>query len=207
MGLKTSTGQAKWIQLSRGRFVLRENGGVETEYPALEAMLISLGFRDAEFEGKKKREVVCTWRDGNDIYRLSMDSEGGYGRQFLLKLMNADVTQPLELTPTYEESGGKKQSGMFVSQAGVQLRQKFNKETLPPAKTAEFGGKTHYDFSEQRAFVENYITQHVIPLLAANASRPASHDRTSQGEAHVDDNQDYEHEAPSVPEDDTNVPF
>lgn len=208
MGLKTSTGQAKWINLSRGLFILREQGGVETEYPALEATLIGLGFRDTEYENKKKREVVCTWRDGNDLYRLSMDSESGYGRQFLLKLMNADLAQPLELTPTFDETAGKKQSGMFVAQHGTQLKQKFNKDTLPPPKTAVFGGKTHYDFSEQRTFIEDYITKNVIPLLAANASRPQSHDRTSQGDAHIDENQDFNPEDGSgIPDDDTNTPF
>ena len=203
MGLKTSTGQAKWIQLTKGTFILNENG-VKTEYPALEATLVGLGFRDAEFEGKKTREVVCTWRDGGDIYRLSMNSDGGYGRQFLLKLMNADVSQPLELTPTYEEDGAKKQAGMFVAQMGQQLRQRFNKDTLPKPKTAEFGGKTHYDFSEQRAFIENYITQNVIPLLSANAARPASHDNTSQGNAHVNENQE---DGSGVPADDESTPF
>lgn len=210
MGLSNTTNQATWISLSNGIFKVKAHDGSVSEYISFSGTLSGIGFANKKgYEGREIRQMILTFRDGNDTYKIGIDTTNGYARSIKMKLPNVDITQPFELCPTYKAE--TKDASCFINQFGSPVKQKWTRDnpgSLPPCDQVTVGAKTVYDFSKQEAWLEQYLMQHIAPVAAKNAAHSSSHDRTSQGDAHAGENQDYNQEDGSgIPNDDPNTPF
>lgn len=168
MGLKKTGSAGTWLSLAEGKFRLKTGDNSYEEYAIVEGRVADIRFVDKEYQGSKYRAVVVTLTDGMDRYSFSVSMSSGYARQLLYKLATADLTQPVELQPTYSEIDGKKVSGMFVTQGGRPCRQKWTKENpgdMPPMKAVEVKGRKIYDDSEQLAFIEKYVATEMLPVI------------------------------------------
>jgi hypothetical protein len=167
MGLKDRSG-AKWLQLTRGRLVLKSKDGTTSEHDSLEGRIIGIDFRDNVYDGKTTRQIHLIFDDGDDQYQLAIAVGSGYGKQLILKLATADLLQPVEITPTFAEDGPRKNSGMFVSQFGQHLKQLWTRDNpgpLPPLKEVVVKGQTVWDDTEQCEFLEEYVTSQLVPQI------------------------------------------
>lgn len=203
MGLKKTTSTAKWIGISRGKFTLGKKEDKQ-EFPAFEGLLIGITFRDAEYGGKKWREVVLTFMD-SEIYKIGIKVSSGYGKQTLLKLPNLDLSKPFELSPSHEGTGDQQRTGMFISQAAQAIKQKWTKDNpgpLPPSVAVEVRGKTIWDDTEQCKWLEEFTMSTIAPLCAQNLSRSGvtlQHDPSDQSHPADDESQAPAHSPDEVP--------
>lgn len=187
MGLKERSTSATWLSLSHGKFILKQEDGSKKEFPALEGLIVGLGFQDADYEGKKYHKLYLSFADGGDTFKVSFDAASGYGRQTLMKLPNCDLTQPVELSPSYKEEGAKKSTGMFLSQCGQSIKQKWTRDNpgdLPQMEQVMFKGEAKWDDTAQMKYLEEYVQQHLFPVVLANAGRANS--RSAGGSREVD---------------------
>ncbi len=169
MGLKKTTSAAKWIGISKGKFTVGK-GDEKQEFPAFEGLLIGISFRDAEYEGKKRRDVVLTFLD-EEIYKVAINISSGYGKQTLLKLPNVDLSKPFEMAPTHEGTGKQQKTGMFISQQAQPIKQKWTKDNpgpLPQAVQIEVRGETVWDDRAQCKWLEEFTMSTIAPLCAQN---------------------------------------
>ena len=213
MGLKERSASATWLSLSRGKFIIKNDDGSKTEFQALEGLVVGLGFQDAEYEGKKYRKLYLAIADGGDVFKVSFDAASGYGRQTLMKLPNCDLSQPLELSPSYKEDGAKKSTGMFLSQCGNSIKQKWTRDNpgdLPQMEQVIFKGEIKWDDTSQMKYLEDYVTHYLCPVVLANAGRanPRANGRSDEAEHEQTSHDPHEQESAAFPAPgDGDVPF
>lgn len=211
-GLKQQSSAATWISLSEGKFSVKENGVVNS-YPCFEGTLVGIGFVDKEYDKKPYRQLTMTFFEGGRLFKIGMSSSSGYGKQTILKLLNCDIHHPIEFSPTYESVGSKKNSGMFLSQFGSPIRQKYTKDNpgdCPPAESTQFDGKTLWSFKKQSEWLEQAIMDHCSAIAAANLVRPQSHQPSglsSGDEAGGEESQDNMEDGSGIPADNGDTPF
>lgn len=171
MALKKTTSAAKWIKLSKGKFMIGKEPNIE-EYPAFEGLLIGIAFRDGEFEGRKVRQLVLTFLDV-DLYKISMNVSSGYAKQTLAKLPNCDLSKPIELNPTHEGAGTAQRSGMFISQQGNSIKQKWTRDNpgqMPPMEEIIVKGEKQWDDSKQMKWLEEFTMSVIAPKCHENVT-------------------------------------
>lgn len=186
MGLKKTTSNATWVGISEGKFTLGK-GENKDKFPAFEGLLIGISFRDAEFQGKKRRDVVLLFLD-ETTYKVAFNVSSGYGKQTLMKLPNCDISRPIELCPTYEEVDGNKKSGMFVNQGGNSIKQKWTKDDpgqLPQSVAIDTPKGVVWDDRKQCQWLEEFIMAVVAPKCLDNLKKHADtveHDDAEPGQ-------------------------
>jgi len=164
-----------WFYISKGKFYTGK-GDDKQEYDYLEGNLVDLSFEDEEFDGKKFRKAVIVLDDGELTMKFSTKVGDGYGRQILGKLPNCDLSEPVQISLTYSEEGGKKNSGAFVSQGRENIKQMWTKDHpngCPDLKVVEIDDKKIYSSKDRDAWIENYFMTNVIPKFK-KPSKPTS---------------------------------
>lgn len=167
MGLGNNERKRVYVNISKGKCVIKKGDQVEL-YNYLEGMLTNIEIVDADYEGRKYKNVYLTIVDDTETYFLQMKLDSGYGTAFCKIIKNANFQKPLKIQPTYSEEDGKKKSGMFISQGGVPLKWFYTKDNLgdcPTLEQATFKGETVWDNSKQQNFFMKMLIYEIKPQL------------------------------------------
>lgn len=170
MGLSNERTGGTLVYASKGKFQVKNTGGGYDEFSYLRGSLTGIQFSDKKgHEGKEFRQMLLTFVDGDSSFSLSLDSSNGYSQQIKAKLASIeDFSSPLELNLTYDPES--KKAGAFVNQNAQSIRQAWTKDSkpkgMPDAKClGKQKGKDVYDFSDQDAWIEDYLMREVAPKL------------------------------------------
>lgn len=167
MALGNNSGKFTYVNIKKGQLIIKKGNEV-LAYNFIEGTLTDISIREEEFEGVKYKKLCLNLVDGDETYQLQMRLDSGYGRAFCNMIKNVDVTKLIKITPTYKESDGKKQSGMFINQNGVAIKWFYTKDTpheLPPMESVVFKGQTQWDNSKQQIFYEEMLLHVIKPML------------------------------------------
>lgn len=172
MGLGQNTGTITFVNISKGRLIIKKDG-VVSEFGYVEGHLIGIEIQDAEYQGDKYKRLSLKINDGTQSYILQMRLDSGYGRAFCCAIPNANLSLPIKISPSFKDDRG----GLFLNQNGHALKWFFTKDNpngLPQMKPVEVRGKTVWDNSDQQEFfvrmIERLKTKLVPELLAGPAA-------------------------------------
>lgn len=152
----------------------------EVFYDYVEGILTGIAVFKHEQYGKQWYFDIT---DGNDTYRLQL-SEGKPLTSLLFALPSCNIARPLRLTPYEFEADGKFKSGITIKQDGQKVPWFFTKENpkgMPELQVVKYQGEDRYDNFERMQFLENYLNEHLKPLLQGQATASLLQDAERQG--------------------------
>lgn len=109
--------------------------------------------------------LMVYMKSDNDMYCVQMQMNGRYAMNFLKTLLNVNLNEDVELTPSEKKlEGDKKDQTIFIRQGGQPIKRYYTKDNpqgLPePEKKKKRGGK------------EQWIWDDVIEFLEVNVYEP-----------------------------------
>jgi hypothetical protein len=183
MGLDKSTGRKNFLTISNGRLVLQHQNPIEgvtiervnkngktvheEMFTSITAMIANIQSKDTTFG--KVWEVEL--KDNGETYLLSFNYSSRYTNNFFRTLPNIDLSQPVKIAPwsmADKKDSSKTVIGMSISQGGVRIPYKWDKETpgdLPEMKQIKRKGKTEWDDTDQLEFFEQMLKDEILPQL------------------------------------------
>jgi len=167
MGLGQNTGRNTYVNISKGRLVVKKDGEVH-EYGFVEGHLVDIEIVDDEYQGDKFKKLSLKFNDGKENYILQMRLDSGYGRAFCCIIPNANLELPMKISPSFKDDRG----GMFINQSGSALKWYFTKDNpngLPQLKKVELRGKTQWDNYDQQEFFIDLLLNKIKPSLKHEA--------------------------------------
>jgi hypothetical protein len=170
MGLKNNDSNITYLRLREGKFYVGKDK--EKGWGALEGRIVSMRFKDEEYEGTPQRKLIVVMNDGETNYQIGLNVESQNYSTFVSFLKGADINEVLTLHPKEEviTKDGKdiKKQSILVSQNGVYCKGYFTKDNrrgAPEWKTITVGKKKVTDKSDYTAFMENFVTENYINQL------------------------------------------
>lgn len=191
MGFANRSG-GKYFTVYQGKFAIKVEKGTpgsttrinkmnketsEIYHDSFTGKLIDIRTRDGEY-GK-------TWefdfRDGKEVYTLSLPYSNGSSTTILKILPNVDLTKEMKLQVSQKEEDGKKKTSLFISQDGTTLKHAFTKAEpngIPPMEQKTVKGQTVWDDTDRLVFLEAMVNEKILPQLprdgAAAPTAPAA---------------------------------
>lgn len=102
--------------------------------------------------------IILTFDDGQDVANLQFKFDSAYGRSFLFKLSNIDVSAIITITPySFTDKEGRQRLGVTILDPIEKVQNMYSKENphgLPPMKKVTFKGKESWDNTEQIEFLK-----------------------------------------------------
>lgn len=176
MGLQNSQSSAVFLQIANGKIVRQFSQPTDKSvsrvnkmgrevheefYDSLVGTIKDIKVRESEY-GKSWQVIIG---DDNGTYTLDIKYSSGYAVSFLKALPNADLSQPVALTPRLNIDGDKKQSVLFISQNGKGLKHYWTKDNprdLPPMKKIKVKGVETWDDTDRMEYLENFIKENIL---------------------------------------------
>jgi hypothetical protein len=167
---------AEFWTVKSGYFAKRVSEGTEGSFPVKKQNgEIYHEVRQDYFTGRLKKVDVKTHEEYGDFlkltmiahgksYILEMDLNSGYAFGFLSTIPNAELSELMQLSPSYTDTDGKKQSKMFIQQSSGWLKQYFTKDNpngLPDLQKIKVKGKETWDNTERL----EWLKSNLIPKL------------------------------------------
>jgi hypothetical protein len=172
MGLRNREVNKKYLRIKDGKFYV---GKEEQAYDEMEGSIVSMRYKDEDYEGAPLRKLSIGIRDSDgDLYDLSINVESSNYSSLISFLKNVDINQPVTLHPKVEVGTreGKEFSrrSVLVSQNGVYAKSYFTKtgHQTPAWNTVKVGNKKVTDKSEYLEFLEDFVTTNFINKLQAS---------------------------------------
>ena len=78
--------------------------------------------------GQKKLFFHVQMSDNGENYTVEIDADSNYFQSFAMTVLNADINQPVKLSPFMKIEDDKKKSGLFVLQFDKPLKYKYTKD-------------------------------------------------------------------------------
>ncbi|MHA1903892.1 MAG: hypothetical protein ACW977_07970 [Candidatus Thorarchaeota archaeon] len=171
MGLKTKKGKgnAKYLNVMFGKVVqkvkadtegaisrVNKNGDTvyENHYDSFSGSLVSARIESTEKYGDF---VELVMESDGDYFNVQFPVRSGYGRSFMYRLPNLEVTEEFEITPyDFENNEGKRVSGLNLYQNGEKILSFWTRENpgkLPELEEVEFQGKTRWDDGKRTKYL------------------------------------------------------
>lgn len=186
MGLKEglATGvSGKFLAIREGKLVERSEQGApgavarqkkdgstvyEIQHGSITGYLESVKVREHEEYGKFLRIQL---RVKKEKFIIEMNLDSGYASSFLATIPSADLEGLIQISPSYTEKDGKKQSSMFLQQDSGWLKRFFTKDSpngLPDLVKTKVKGKEVWDNSARLEFYEKMIQKLDAKLAEIN---------------------------------------
>lgn len=163
MGLGQDTGSFKFVNISKGKLVIKKDGEIQT-FGYLEGHLTDIEILEDEYQGDKYLKLSLKINDGSESFLLQMRLDSGYGRAFCCIIPNANLEWPMKISPSFKDDRG----GLFIKQNGAALKWYFNKDNprdLPQLKKVKVGNKELWDNADQQAYFINMLMKKIKPKL------------------------------------------
>lgn len=179
MGFANRTG-GKYFTIYDGKFAIKVEKGTpgskdrinkrnvevsEIHHDSFTAKLIDIRTKDSEY-GKMWE---FDFRDGEEVYTLSLPYSNGSSTTILKILPNVDLTKEMKLQVSQKVEDGKKKTSLFISQDGKTLKHGFTKENpngLPPMVMVKVKGQEVWDDTDRLAFLEAMVKEKILPQLS-----------------------------------------
>jgi hypothetical protein len=182
MGFQDRRTNAKFVNISRGKFAFKDNGQLVLTDQELVGTLTDIAIVDDEYQGDKFKKLCLTIDDGKEAFQLQMKMGSGYANAFCMCIQNADVSQPIGFSCSYDDSGDKPKTSMFLKQNKTSLKWFYTKndpKDLPQLVPVEFKGKKMWDNSAQQEFLTEILLHKIKPslshgIMAGAAGEPAA---------------------------------
>lgn len=158
---KLPTGKSEVRTTKTGKIVHEEM------YDYVDGKIIDISTKENEY-GKF---WMVTLDDNGEKYTIQFNYSGGTASAFLKTLPNVDLSKKIKLIPKQTTEGDKTKSTLFINQDGHALKWKWNKDNpggLPQLEQKKIKGKIVWDDSEQMDYLENYVTEHILPQIKNN---------------------------------------
>lgn len=180
MGLNDEIKKKTFLHISKGKVIRNEKqpfpGSAPTEkgrhekaYASISGLLVGITTKTGEYNGKPTKDWVVTIKDGDDLYSLSFMYSGGNANGFLFRIKNANLKQPIEFRPFFNEAENR--SWIVLYQNDKMIPQVWNKENnwdgLPKLEEIKNSlGKTiSWDDEARMKFFEDMIAKEIVPNL------------------------------------------
>lgn len=199
-GLATGV-SGKFLSIREGKLVERSEQGAEGAVPrkkndgstvyeiqhgSITGYLESVKVREHEEFGKFLRIQL---RVKGQRFIIEMNLDSGYASSFLATIPSADLEGLIQLSPSYTEKDGKKQSSMFLQQDAGWLKRYFTKDNpngLPDLVKTKVKGKDVWDNTARLEFYETMIKKLDAKLAEINKSESEEEAEPETAEAAPD---------------------
>lgn len=150
--------------------------------------------------------------DDGEIFVLQIDEDSGYGRNFMYKMNNIDVTKKLIFSPfSFEDKEGKKRMGVSVYEgervSGEGVSSYYTKDDpkgLPSAEEVVVKGEKKWDFTK----VENFLYEELMKWIeATNKKISGASQLVSETEKSTSEKSDKSNQSSPINLDDIELPF
>jgi len=125
------------------------------EYDSLSGLIVGATIRNVEALNADFLELDIV--DVVEQYRLSIPIDSRFAQSFMYRMLNLDLSKPVEIVPyTFESKEGKKVSGLNLFQDGEKVAPLYTREVpngLPEAKQVRKGREVKWDFTDQTNFL------------------------------------------------------
>lgn len=201
MGLGQNDGSLTFVNISKGKLVIKKDGEVKT-FGYLEGQLVDIEVLEDEYNNEKYLKLSLKIKDGAETYLLQMRLDSGYGRAFCCIIPNANLEWPMKISPSFKDDRG----GLFIKQNGFPLKWYFNKENprdLPQLKKVKVGNRDMWDNSDQQAYFINMLMLKIKPKLKheilAGPATPVDNDHSDMPPANVPSEADIQQPVDDLP--------
>lgn len=172
MSLEINSGKGTFVNVKEGKLYTKEKGKEPQFFDAISGVIVGVGFKKDEYQGKPYEKMELTIMDGEERYILQMRTDSGYFRGFCNSLKTGNPTERVRIAPSSKIVEDKPQTTCFVSQNNQPLKHAFtlaNPGELPPMEKVNFKGQQFWDGSKQIDYWKNWLTsiQWQHPLLAS----------------------------------------
>lgn len=163
-------------------------------YDFIEGLITGFRTKEDEIMGQKKLFFHVQMSDNGENYTVEIDTDSNYFQSFAMTVLNADINQPVKLSPFMKIEDDKKKSGMFVLQFDKPLKYKYTKDNpgeLPGIEiTKNKQGKVvDVDREERNKFLFEELNKWLSAGITVNRT---PFDKVAQPEATVLDDEDLD---------------
>jgi hypothetical protein len=161
MGLTNDNTRGTFVNIKKGFFYATIDGK-EIKENTMTGYLRGIEIKQDEFDGVKYDKLSLTMEDEERTYLVQMKFASGYANGVLMTLRNLDLTQPVSYQADYKETGGKKESKMWVKQGGTNVKWVWTRDNpgdLPQWKKVVFNGEEKFDKTDQIIFLKELVKQ------------------------------------------------
>jgi len=140
---------------------LEKNGKFYEKFASLSGVISSIKVVDG-YEDLK--DLAVTLNDSGESFTLYFTVGSGYFKSFARTFPNIDLTEEVELVPTFKEEKKKSQASLLVKQNGNWLKRFYTLENMgdmPQAIPVEVNGNVVYDYKEQNEFLISEMIERV----------------------------------------------
>ncbi len=170
-------------------------GSWAVEYSWIEGQIKKIYYKESKEYGNSYEVTID---DGENLYNVSFKENSRYCQDFLVKLPNIDLSQPVKITPyDMRSEDGKERRGTSVMQNGIKLKSYFSqkegdvwiyREGFPEPKKPKLTDKEWKIYLiEIQSFLMDYVKDNIIPKLNDPAVKLGISEETS---SHEDDSND-----------------
>lgn len=178
---------AKQVLDKDGQPLLNSRGETlwRMEYDYVNGRIVSIADRTQEINGKPMRFLDLRVVDGSETYTISVKRGDRYWVDFLMRLPNLRLSEPVHMSPYSIEDNGKWNMGVAMKQDGAKVERKWTQANnygndengqggMPPPVKDEFEDK--WSFSARDKFLEEQLKPIVEKLQLLNAPAPVDTD-------------------------------
>ena len=158
---KLPTGKSEVRTTKTGKVVHEEH------YDYVDGKIVDISTKENDYG----RFWNVTLDDNGEKYTIQFNFSGGTASAFLKTLPNVDLSKKVKLIPKQTIEGDKKKSTMFINQDGKALKWFWNREnpgSLPQMEKIKVKGKEVWDDSGMMEYLENYVTENILPKIKNN---------------------------------------
>jgi len=192
--------------IDKDNLLTRQNSKGRTVYykrfDALFGMVENMFIRDHDYG----QDITIDFTDDKENYRLQFNVKNNYGKDFMMKVKNIDLSLPLYIKPydfVPEDNPGRRIVGVGLKQGGEKVGKYYTKDEpngLPEATPREVRGKLKWDtaFIEQDEFLLEQFEKFCKENFSDNNNSPVAESAPAPVAAGDDNSDSY---------DDNDLPF
>lgn len=193
MALKNRTDQKKYVRIKDGKLYIGKD--LETPYDEIEGTVTNMYYKNEEYNGAPLRKLIVILSDDEDNYQLSINTESNSYSALVSFLRQVDLTKPVTLHPmeeTVKKDGAPdvQKKTILVSQEGKFAKSYFTKDNthgLPRWEQVTVGKKKVTDKSAYHEFLEQFVTDELIPQLSGAPITKTVVNKPADEEAQVEE--------------------
>lgn len=178
MALKNRSDQkVAYAKIKDGKFYLATDKEYKNPFDSVEGTIVDLFIKDETYDGKTNRKLYVAVSDGTEKTLIGFSFDSSYTTTLISFLKNADLSKPIEISPTEKKeivNGTEKvRRSLLVSQEGRFMKAYFTRNQpngLPEMRKIKFNGKDVWDKTEFLQFFENTIND--LKQSLKGGSRP-----------------------------------
>lgn len=177
MSLKTRmNGEFTYLKIKNGKIYRTSDKELTEPFDSLSGKVIDIGIKEETYQNQPSDKLFIVMESEDGVFNVSMMFEGSYSTTLLNFLLNCDLSQPVEISPSQKDVEGKdgksyKQYITFVRQNGAPVKSYFSEGnpgagTQPSMNKVKVSGKTMWDKTDFLNHYKKLINEQIKPSLS-----------------------------------------